>query len=226
MERLGHMPLTERVCHELRQRIITGGLAPSERLDEKSLALELGVSRTPLREAISRLITEGLVQYRPYQGNFVRSFTTKEVEDLYTVRRSLEETAIRLATARLTAERIDTLRGILDRINRALLDGDLDEYGESDRLFHETIARYSDNVTLIECLKRLDLQVRIIRTLANRNPEVVAQTALQRPQVLAALEARDPERAAALMAEHIESVRRAVVADVAAECPTPVGARG
>jgi len=189
------------------------------------LALELGVSRTPLREAISRLVTEGLVLYRPYQGNFVRSFTTKEVGDLYTVRRALEETAIRLATPRLTQEQIDTLRGILDRIDRALLDGDLDEYGEADRLFHETIARYSDNAILIESLGRLDVQVRIIRTLANRNPKVVAQTALQRPQVLAALEARDAERAAALMAEHIESVRRAVVADVAAEHPAPTGTR-
>lgn len=214
--RLVHLPLNARVLQEVRERIVSGQVLPGSRLDEQALATELGVSRTPLREAIGRLVKEGLVEYRPYQGAFVRSFTAKEVSDLYAVRRSLEETAIRLATPRLTAERLTTVRRILDMLNDALERGDLAEYGEADRRFHETIAGYSDNATLIECLERLDLQVRIIRTLANRNPEVVARTALQRPQVLAALEAHDADRAAALMGAHIESVRRAVVADVEA----------
>ena len=213
---LMHLPLNKRVSKEVRHRIVSGRASPGSRLDEQALAVELGVSRTPLREAIGRRVKEGLVEYRPYQGAFVRTFNAKEVRDLYTVRRSLEETAIRLATARLTTARLATLREILDEINGALERGDLAEYGEADRRFHETIAGYSDNATLIECLDRLDLQVRIVRTLANRNPEVVARTALQRPLVLAALEARDADRAVALMGEHIESVAQAVVADVEA----------
>lgn len=221
--RLMHLPLNERVSQEVRHRIISGQFLPGSKLDEQALAVELGVSRTPLREAIGRLVKEGLVQYRPYQGAFVRTFTAKEVSDLYTVRRALEETAIRLATARLTEARLATLRELLDEINGALERGDLAEYGEADRRFHETIAGYSDNATLIECLDRLDLQVRIVRTLANRNPEVVARTALQRSQVVAALQARDPHRAAALLGAHIESVRRAVVADVEAEEHTATG---
>jgi len=214
--RLMHLPLNEQVSKEVRHRIVSGRATPGSRLDEQGLAVELGVSRTPLREAIGRLVKEGLVEYRPYQGAFVRTFNAKEVHDLYTVRRSLEETAIRLATARLTTARLAILREILDEINGALERGDVAEYGEADRRFHETIAGYSDNATLIECLDRLDLQVRIVRTLANRNPEVVARTALQRPLVLAALEARDADRAVALMGEHIESVAQAVVADVEA----------
>jgi len=213
---LMHLPLNKRVSKEVRHRIVSGRASPGSRLDEQALAVELGVSRTPLREAIGRRVKEGLVEYRPYQGAFVRTFNAKEVRDLYTVRRSLEETAIRLATARLTTARLATLREILDEINGALERGDLAEYGEADRRFHETIAGYSDNATLIECLDRLDLQVRIVRTLANRNPEIVARTALQRPLVLAALEARDADRAVALMGEHIESVAQAVVADVEA----------
>jgi DNA-binding GntR family transcriptional regulator len=214
---LGHRPVNQQVYFHILNLVLSGTLAPGSRLDEQSLAATMGVSRTPLREAIGRLVEKGLVEYRPYQGNFVRTFTAEEVSGIYQVRRSLEELAIRSATARMTPERLAEIRGILHDLARAMERGDVDAVGEADRRFHATIARFSGNATLIAFLADLDHQVQIIRSLANRNPEVVQRTALQRPQILAALEAGDADAAARLLGEHIEFVRQTVVAEQEAD---------
>lgn len=214
MAKLNHQPLNERVYQYIREAVINGAIPPNGRIDEQAFADEIGVSRTPIREAIGKLTREGLVEYRPYQGNFVRAFTPKQVNDLYEVRAALEGLAMRLAVPRMTAEDIAELRGILDAVYDAYVRDDMVAYGSTDRRFHETIARLSGNDTLIESLGRLAMQVQIVRTAANRNPDVVERAAHQRPAILAALEARDAERAAKLMEAHIEDVRRAVVAQL------------
>jgi DNA-binding GntR family transcriptional regulator len=210
MNDLGHMPVNQRVYHHILQMIVSGSLLPGSRLDEQSLASELGVSRTPLREAIGRLAEKGLVEYRPYQGNFIRVLSVKEVSDIYQVRRSLEDLAIRLATANMNPERLAEVRSILDDLGAAMSRGDLDGVNEADNRFHTTIAQYSENETLIAALNDLSQRVAIIRSMANQNPDVVAGTAIQRPQILAALEAGDADLAARLLGEHIEYVGRAV----------------
>jgi DNA-binding GntR family transcriptional regulator len=192
-------------------------LSPGGRLDEQSLAQALGVSRTPIREAIGRLAEKGLVEYRPYQGNFVRTFSTQEVSDIYKVRSALEELAIRQTTAAMTPERLEEIRQILDDISEAMERGDVAAVNEADNRFHSTIVRFSGNATLIAYLDDLGQRVQLIRSIANENPEVVTRTALQRPQILAALESGDADLAARLLTEHIEFVRQAVVAEKEAD---------
>jgi DNA-binding GntR family transcriptional regulator len=196
----------------MRDLVLTGVLVPGEQINELELAAELGVSRTPVREAIGQLIADGLVEDRPYRGKYVRLFSATQVAQLYDVRAVLEAHAVRLATPRLTAEQLDRLRAILDDTQAALATGDLDWYGAADRAFHDTLASYSGNQTLIDSLQRLASQVQIVRNVANQDPAVVKRTALERPAVLAALEARDAARAAALMEEHIRGVCNAVIA--------------
>jgi DNA-binding GntR family transcriptional regulator len=196
----------------MRDLVLTGVLVPGEQINELELAAELGVSRTPVREAIGQLIADGLVEDRPYRGKFVRLFSATQVAQLYDVRAVLEAHAVRLATPRLTAEQLDRLRVILDDTQAALAAGDLDWYGAADRAFHDTLASYSGNQTLIDSLQRLASQVQIVRNVANQDPAVVKRTALERPAVVAALEARDAARAAALMEEHIRGVCNAVIA--------------
>lgn len=212
MAKLDHIPLNERVYQHIRDVIAGGEMAPNARLDEQALADEMGVSRTPIREAIGKLTREGLVEYRPYQGNFVRAFTARQVNDLYEVRKELEALAMRRAIPRLSDANVLELKAILDAVHDAYERGDLIAYGTADRHFHNAIARFSGNETLIESLDRLGLQVQLVRTAANRDPGIVERTAQQRPAIFAALEARDAERAARLMEEHIEDVRRTVVA--------------
>ncbi len=177
-----------------------------DRLDENALARQLGVSRTPLREAIRGLVQEGLVEHRPFQGNFVRQFTYKQVQDLFEVRGALEGLAARLAVARLTDDGFRVLEEILNDVHEALESGDMSRYALADRRFHSTIAHYSGNATLVESLDQLSAQIQIARVLANRDPDVVQRTAHERPLILAALEARDADEAARLMEQHIKGV--------------------
>lgn len=217
MAKLEHYTLNERVYRQIRQAVITGEIPTRMRLDEQSLATEMGVSRTPIREAIGKLTKEGLVEHRPYQGNFVRTFSARQVNDLYEVRKTLEALAVRLAVPRLTPDDLSALGVILDEVRAALDASDMVAYAEADRRFHSAVADCSGNETLVESLDRLGLQIQLVRTVANHDPATVARTAHQRPEILAALEAHDTARAVWLMEEHIESVRRAVAAQLTAE---------
>lgn len=216
MNKFEHSTLNERVYRYIRALVIDGTFLAGVRLDEQSLATGLGVSRTPIREAIGKLTTEGLVEYRPYQGNFVRAFNAKQVNDLYEVRKSLESLAVRLAVPMLTDEQVGEIDAILADVHHAREAADMAAYGAADRRFHRVIAAFSENETLIESLNRLDLQIQVVRTVANHDPGVVARTAAERPRILAALRARDAAGAAHLMEEHIEDVRRSVVEQIAA----------
>lgn len=208
--------LNQKVYQQLRRKLLRGDLAPDSQLDERQLAEELGVSRTPLREAISQLVKEGIVEHRPYRGNFVRTFTAKQVNDLYEVRKALESLAMRLAIRKLSQEHLEEIRTILDQVQEALDRGDIAAYTEADRRFHQAILQITGNETLIESLNRLAAQIQMVRILANRDPEVVERTAQERPRILAALEARDADTAARLMEEHIDGVRRSIVAQLEA----------
>jgi len=215
--KLEHYTLNERVYRRIRESVLMGAFMPNSRLDEQSLADEMGVSRTPIREAIGKLTKEGLVEHRPYQGNFIRSFNATQVNDLYEVRKALEALAVRLAVPHLTDMQVEEFGALLDAGQHALDTGDLIAYGTADRQFHGAIARYSGNETLIESLDRLSLQIQIVRTAANHDPAVVRETAHQRTEIVAALRARDAEAAAWLLEEHIDAVRRKVVAHIEAD---------
>lgn len=208
MESAKHQTLTWRVYQDIVRLISSGRLAAGSRLDEQQLADELGVSRTPLREAITRLVQDGLIENRPYRGNFVRKFTAKEVFDLYEVRKELESMAVRLAIPHLTEEAVAQLRTVLAEIESALEVGDLEAYGLADQQFHDAVAQLSGNRTLISMLNQLRGQIQLIRSMANQNPDVVEITAIERPEIVDAMALGDADRAAQLMAEHIELVRR------------------
>ncbi len=209
-----HRTLNERVLARIREMIVTGAVGPGTQLDEQSLADQMRISRTPIREAISKLNREGLVEYRPYKGNFVRAFTAKQISDLFEVRIALEGLAIRLAVAKMTDEHLIRLQDILNDVHVALETGNMEQYSTADQQFHQTVAEISGNEALIETLDRLSMQVQIVRSMANRDPDVVERTAHERPHILAALETRDAVLAGRLMEMHIEGVRRSVVAQL------------
>jgi DNA-binding GntR family transcriptional regulator len=210
-DKVEHFTLNQRIYYKVRELIESGIIPAGAQLDERTLAQDLSVSRTPLREAIASLVEEGLVERRPYRGNFVRIFTAKQVNDLYQVRQTLEGMAIRLAVPRITEHDLQQIRDILADCQAALERDDMAAYSIADQQFHDAIARLSDNEILIESLGRLRRQIQLVRISANRDPQVVRRTALERPRILSALEARDAELAAHLLEEHINGVRRSVV---------------
>lgn len=200
---------------KLRSLITEGQIASGERLDERALAAALGVSRTPIREAVTRLASDGLVEHRPYQGNFVKSFSANQVAGLYDVRRALEMLAAREAVPRLDEDGLAAVRDALDAASAALEKGDMLGFAEADRSFHRLIVENSGNETLIRLLRNLEGQIQLIRVVANRSPELVERTLREREAIFGALDARDSERAAELIGGHIDDVKNAVVEQLA-----------
>jgi DNA-binding GntR family transcriptional regulator len=206
--------LNQQAYKTLLNMLFTSEIPMGAQLDERDLSNKLGVSRTPLREAVTQLVREGLVDYAPYQGHFVKEWNAKQVEDLYIVRKSLEILAIQLVIPKLSNEDIDSIKNILEQARQALDQNDILAYGQFDSQFHEFIVNKTNNETLIQSLERLSLQIQMIRTIANRDPDVVQRTTYERPRILEALKNRDVESATHLMAEHIDGVSRAVVSQI------------
>lgn len=211
MQNFRHLTLRERIYEEVVRLIVSGDLPSGAPIDEKAMIERLNVSRTPFREAIGTLAKEGLVEIKPYKGFYVRSFSLKEIEDLYDLRGTLEAFAIRLTVRNLVDEDLKVFERLLDEGLAALRRRDMETYAERDREFHETIARLSGNAALIETLARLDLQIQICRVIANEDKDFAERAARERDDILSALRNRDEDRAAQLMANHIADVQAAVL---------------
>lgn len=219
MNAIRHITLRERIYEEIVRMIVSGELPSGSPLDERALTERLQVSRTPFREALGTLAKEGLIEIRPYRGFFVRSFTSKETEDLYELRKTLECMAVELAVPHMSDVHIARFERLLDEAVAALKRGDMVTYGERDRAFHEMIAELSGNAALVETLSRLALQVQIGRTIANQSKEFARRAATERDEILAAFRKRDIKKASALMRAHISDVQRAVLERFADEQP-------
>jgi DNA-binding GntR family transcriptional regulator len=216
-----HLTLRERIYEEIVRMIVSGELPSGTPLDEKTLTEKLQVSRTPFREAIGTLAKEGLIEIKPYRGFFVRSFSRKETEDLYELRKTLECFAVELAVPQMSDRHIASFERLLDEAVAALHRGDMETYGQRDREFHEIIAELSGNAALIETLNRLALQIQVGRTIANESKDFAERAARERDDILTAFRSRDIKRAVALMHTHISDVQRAVLE----RFPEPIPAR-
>ncbi|MGO7162617.1 GntR family transcriptional regulator, partial [Rhizobium johnstonii] len=124
-----HLTLRERIYEEIVRLIVSGELPSGVSIDEKELTERLQVSRTPFREAIGTLAKEGLIEIKPYRGFFVRSFTPKEIDDLYDLRKTLECFAVELAVPQMSDRHIAGFERILDEAVAALRRGDMGTYG-------------------------------------------------------------------------------------------------
>ena len=211
MKALRHKTLRERIYEEIVRLIVAGELPSGSAIDERTMIEKLEISRTPFREAIGTLAKEGLVEIRPYKGFYVRSFTVKEIEDLYDLRQELEGFATRLAVQNLTDDDFREFERLLDEGVAALKRRDMATYAERDRSFHEAIARLSGSAALIETLARLDLQIQICRLIANEDRGFADRAVRERDDILAAFRGRDAQGAAEVMRSHIADVKAAVI---------------
>ena len=144
-----YLPLRDVVFNTLRQAILKGELAPGERLMEIQLAEKLGVSRTPIREAIRKLELEGLVLMIPRRGAEVARISEKSMRDVLEVRRSLEELAIELACQRMTDEEFKELQRAQEAFKSAVEHGSAMEIAETDEAYHDIIYNSTGNMSLL-----------------------------------------------------------------------------
>ena len=154
-----YLPLRDVVFNTLRQAILRGELKPGERLMESQLANKLGVSRTPIREALRKLELEGLVNMVPRKGAEVADITEKSLRDVLEVRKALEELSVQLACEKITEEEIEELKRVAERFKDTLDDQDVTKIAEADVAFHDVIYTATDNQKLILLLNNLREQM-------------------------------------------------------------------
>ncbi|MGQ9497394.1 MAG: GntR family transcriptional regulator [Desulfotomaculales bacterium] len=200
-----YKPLRELVFESLREAIIQGRLKPGERLMELTLAEELGVSRTPVREAIRKLELEGFVIMVPRKGAYVSGITEKDINDVFEVRAALEALAAGLAAERITEEELDELERSLVRLAEASVAGDIDAVVEQDTKFHDLIYRASRNERLIQIVSNLQDQIQRFRLATLSRPGRTRRAVEEHKKIVEAIAERNVELAQQLAREHIEN---------------------
>lgn len=199
-----YLPLRDVVFNTLRQAILRGELKPGERLMEIQLANKLGVSRTPIREAIRKLELEGLVLMIPRKGAEVAEITEKNLMDVLEVRKALEELAVELACDRISEEQIEELRVAAREFQRVSKSGDVTRIAEADVKFHDVIFMATDNQRLISLLNNLREQMYRFRVEYLKQKEYYPKLMEEHQQIIETIEKRDKKGACGIIGKHID----------------------
>jgi DNA-binding GntR family transcriptional regulator len=209
---IGHgvrnLTLREQVLEYLREEILSNRLEPGAELNEAALSQSLGVSRGPVREAIGRLASEGLVRAIPRRGAIVTALTREEFVDAYQVREALETLAIRLAVPRFEPDDLAELRELHEEMVRHAEHGEVKAFFDTNAAFHRLFVDGSGNRKLQEVYRLLMDQMGryLARSLALRG--TLAKSVAEHSAILEAVEVGDAERAVRLLADHIEVPQR------------------
>ena len=200
-----YLPLRDVVFISLRQAILTGDLRPGERLMEIHLAERLGVSRTPIREAIRKLELEGLVVMIPRKGAHVASITEKHLQDVLEVRRALESLGIALACERITKAELIELNHECKEFEKSTKSLQLTDVAKADVAFHDIIIKASKNIRLMTLMNNLSEQMyryrfEYLKDITNYNALVQ-----EHQNIYEALTQQDAERAVELMKVHVDN---------------------
>jgi DNA-binding GntR family transcriptional regulator len=197
--------LTDWVTTSLREAILSGYFEPGEKLDQDLIAEELEVSRTPIREAVRRLESEGFVEVRPHYGAFIATVSRQDIRDVYEIRRLLESEIVRQVTPLIPDSVLDELDRSLSETQAQFEAGDSAKHFESDVYFHETIANFVENELLKEVLDGLNNRISMVRRFAQLQPGYhITESFKEHHAILEAIRRRAPEQAAELMRVHLD----------------------
>jgi DNA-binding GntR family transcriptional regulator len=210
-----------RAYNYLESAILTGRLKPRERLVEQELALQLKMSRTPIREALRRLEERGLVRILPRRGALVSDISSAEVENIYAVRSHLESLASRLAADHITPEGIEQAERLEAAHAKQASGRDVRALMLANDRFHDAIYAAAQNACLFELIQQLRRQVHAIRFTAWAQPERIARSLDEHCQMVEALTRRDGDRLARLTEEHLRVAKESYLFHLG-EQPAPV----
>ena len=200
-----YLPLRDVVFQTLRQAILRGELKPGERLMEIQLANKLGVSRTPIREAIRKLELEGLVLMIPRKGAEVAEITEKNLRDVLEVRCALEELAVQLACDRIDKQGIRDLQQAAKNFESVLDSADITKIAEADVAFHDIIYMATDNKRLIQLLNNLREQMYRYRIEYLKKKEYYPRLLAEHQDIIQAIANGERERATKITSQHIDN---------------------
>lgn len=197
--------LHEELTESLRELIISGNLSPGRKVPEKTLCEHYSVSRTPLREALKVLATDGLVILEPNRGAWVSPITIHDLNEVFPVMGALEALAGELACQHITNEELAAVRVLHDRMVRHYEMGELDSYFEVNQQIHEAVLAAARNDTLKVQYGSLAARVRRARYVANMTPERWRQATEEHGVIIRCLERRDGVGLSAILKLHLEN---------------------
>ena len=207
-----YLPLRDVVFNTLRQAILKGELKPGEGLMEIQLANKLGVSRTPVREAIRKLELEGLVLMIPRKGAEVAEITRQDMEDVLEVRTALEELAVKDACDHITDAQLSELKKASNEFKKALLEGkDLVTCADADMHFHDVILSATNNRRLIQMLNNLSEQMYRYRMEYLKDERTHKTLIEEHDAIRRALKKHDKVKAGAAIRVHIDNQKRSIL---------------
>ncbi|MBQ2238441.1 MAG: GntR family transcriptional regulator [Lachnospiraceae bacterium] len=212
-----YLPLRDVVFNTLRQAIITGEFAPGERLMEIALAERLGVSRTPVREAIRKLELEGLVVMIPRKGAEVAQITEKDLRDSLEVRCNLEELAVKLACERITGEGEEKLKLALEDFKQAVEKQDFQNIVDSDIAFHDVIFEATQNHRLMQIASNLREQVYRYRVQYIKDDKLHPVLEEEHRMIVDYILKKDVQNAVNTMKKHIINQEEGVIKKIQAK---------
>lgn len=195
--------LSGRVFHKIREDILAGKYLPNDELREKAIADELGVSRTPVREAIRQLELEGLVTIIPNKGALVVGISKKDIQDIYEIRSKLEGLCARWATRNMTAEQLDELDENIYLSEFHIQKQHFEQVLELDNRFHENLYRASNSKMLDHVLSDFHHYVERVRKITLSKPKRAEKSIEEHKKILEAIRNRDEQKAEQLANEHI-----------------------
>lgn len=206
-----YLPLRDVVFNTLRSAILTGELKPGERLMEIHLAQKLGVSRTPIREAIHKLELEGLVTLLPRRGAEVSQITEKSMQDVLEVRSTLDALCVELACERITEQELESLKLACEEFAGAVQKKDLQMIAHKDVALHDIIVQATGNARLVQMVNNLSEQMYRYRFEYIKDETKHASLVEEHQKIYEAIVAKNKEAAAEGAKEHIENQRTAIM---------------
>lgn len=206
-----YLPLRDVVFNTLRQEILTGKLKPGERLMEIHLANKLGVSRTPIREAIRKLELEGLVIMMPRRGAEVAQISWKSLKDVLEVRRALDVLAIELACERMTQEDLGSLYHACENFEEATKTKDTRKIAEADVAFHDIIVASTGNKRLIQLVNNLSEQMYRYRFEYIKDSNQHQMLVQEHKEMYQHIQSADKAEAASVVRKHIDNQEEAII---------------
>lgn len=203
--RITRRTLHDEVLERLRDMIIEGRLEPGQRINEGQVGALLGVSRTPLREAIKTLASEGLVEILPAKGAVVRRFSARDLYQVLEVLKSLEQLGGRIACAQAPDETIEAIHALHRRMLEFYAARERLEYFKLNQAIHSAIVAASGNQVLVEMHATLQSRIKRLRFIGNEGPEKWAGAVAEHEAMMAALSKRDADALSAAIGKHMDS---------------------
>lgn len=206
-----HKPLREMVYEELKMQILKGSIIPGTRMMEVDLAEEMGVSRTPIREAIRKLEKEGLVTIEPRRGAYASMISTEDMVEILEVRQDLEGLAAYFAADRMTKSQMEELKQVSNSYNEAVMQGNMEAMIKHDTRFHHIIVESCRNKILVQMIEQLQELVLRFRYIYYDNFRRAENMPEEHEAIVAAIAEGNADKARAAADIHIERLKELVI---------------